>query len=104
MKPVFCGEIQKHILYSNVFFLTGINFYAKPDISALDVYKRQIFTSGTQSAMLAIGIEDMTLAVGSTLNTEGAIPKLHCKIAPPSTPVSYTHLHLPTPAQIFQSV
>ena len=44
-----------------------------------------ILTIGILSMMEASAILDMTLAAGSTLSVDGAIPKLHVIIAPPHT-------------------
>jgi hypothetical protein len=43
------------------------------------------FTSGLLSITVATGITFITFSCGNTFKTEGAIPKVHCKVAPPHT-------------------
>lgn len=52
----------------------------------LHMPKGKIFTKGALSMIEAMGMVDMTFPVGSTVKTEGAAPKLHCKLAPANTP------------------
>lgn len=47
-----------------------------------------MFTIGTLSLMVATGIVDCTIEVGSTLSVEGAAPNGHWSIAP-------EHTHIP---------
>src|SRR5438552_16581734 len=44
-----------------------------------------MFTIGAQSIILAAGVVAMVRLIGSTLRTEGAIPKAHIIIAPAVT-------------------
>ena len=45
----------------------------------------RIFTKGTLSIMLAIGILVVTRFFGKTISEEGAAPNEHCSEAPPHT-------------------
>jgi hypothetical protein len=53
--------------------------------SEVHIAKGRMFTKGTLSIMLAIGILVVTRFVGKTIKEEGAAPKEHCSIAPPHT-------------------
>src|SRR6478752_4342947 len=44
-----------------------------------------MFSSGTESVMLATGAPAKTWPVGKTINADGAAPKLHCRVAPAQT-------------------
>jgi len=52
------------------------------------------FTNGTLSIILAIGVVVVTLLAGSTLRTDGAIPKEHinCAVAQTAKDIAYFSL------------
>jgi hypothetical protein len=45
----------------------------------------RMFTNGTLSIMFAAGVAPTTRLAGSTDNALGAVPKLHCSMAPMQT-------------------
>ena len=53
----------------------------------------RILTNGTLSMIFAAGITFVTCDFGSTVIGIGAIPKLHCKTAPPHTSNPIFHIH-----------
>ena len=59
----------------------------------LHIANGRIFTKGTLSMILAAGIAFVTRDFGSTVIGIGAIPKLHCRMAPPHTNNPILNLH-----------
>lgn len=51
----------------------------------LHIPNGRIFTNGKLSIIFAIGVVVVTLPAGSTLNTDGVIPKEHINCAVPQT-------------------
>jgi hypothetical protein len=51
----------------------------------LHIPNGMIFAIGLLSIIVAIGIVVIVLLFGSTFMTDGAMPKVHCKLAPPQT-------------------
>ena len=66
--------------------------------------KGMMLTSGLLSMIVATNWETITLPVGSTIRTDGAIPKLHWSEAPPVTinPIAGTHKKIDDPASYIQ--